>query len=1775
MSGASAYRYDGVSFTEMTLPELNSFFYNGIDGDIGISVTTVIQKDAGDTWSNVSLPTDCFLGLNDISVSPSGGLAVVVGDGETLRRQGGVWDLNCSATGDKVYVADDSHYYVARNGGLVFWYYDGIWNIDSGFETFGNPANAGLTVSDIWGSPSGNSTGVMYTIGSNTIGHFDGDNWTLMDHPYSDDENFNFSGIIESSGTMYAYGSSGTIGKVLKLSDGVWTDISPDFSPVIYDMWGSDGDLFAVGVASVGQMWTTKVPPTPNELIFEVDVFQTIQNPAKLVTSKELFLVGYFQCPNCTEQSAHFLNAQVDFTIGTRTGGFLHRAWFDPSIDPEFSNDQFSNPELIILPITKNDINITSGTKDLSVTIEISDATTQYLSEPVTKTWSQTLQINYVKPLVIGLKEVVFTDSFGNEFKNESIGFKDKIEREAQAIFPGGVISRNIGEIKYEITDNEILASASTFHVINLKNPLKLHQKLQAVWWLDLFSSDKLDDVDFVYGMWPRDIGISYLDNNKFVQTTESFWWENEAITLIAMHGNELKHTFAHMLGHTLRLQHTANDSNVFEDNEKYREGECGSLRRPHNPSVTTSYAWPYTDAKIHTIGKTEQKREFYPSEKDDFMSYCDYLGHLGGKEGGLTAALQKDELWISDIHYNRLADKLITRSQAPMDPAAVGSTPKGKPIYKTADINDYIIVSAVIEGDDTVSDISMIPVSGSVQLPRSDTTETGTTHCVETKNSGGTVLDTQCYELNFADHLTYATLPERILTAYMNDDPTVAEIVIRNGTTIIATKTKSASTPTVTDVTATQTTAEEAEICWSASDGDGDTTTYILQYSPDNGVNWITLDIDWPDTCYTANLSSLEGSANGKFRVFASDGFIQSSAVISPDTIVVANQGPEISLAHDTKIFNLIAGDQFQLSATAFDMEDGELPSTSIVWTDSSGTVLGTGDVLVTLPQETQIYTVTATDSGNNSNSINVTFDTDGDGDDIGDSSDNCPLVANTDQLDTDSDAAGDVCDEDIDGDGVPNTGIFSFTEDFESGALGGSWLANSTASGEIEVTSDHDPNGGNFHLTMATSVSSTFSLNELTLTLDLLGASEVQLQFFHKEFSDEDDPMPDSFSGSSDSDGVAVSADGVNWHKAQGLLSDDGIDSVYKQFTVDLDAVKANAGINFTDTFKIKFQQYDNFPITSNDGFAFDDLTVSWILNLDNCPLLANTDQLDTDADGAGDVCDIDTYAGTHLVSIDSAGVAQNASAINPSLSEDGQIIAFESTATNLVVGNTNGFWDVYVHERTTGLTTQASVDSSGVTGNGWSFNAALSADGRYVAFESSATNFCTNDTNGFPDIVLRDRQLGTTNCVSVNLSGNAGNSDGGLPSISADGRYVAFESDSTDLVASDTNNNQDVFVRDTDAGTTTLVSTDSSGAQGSFTGASQAPSISGNGRYVVFEATNNTLITGDDNGKEDIFVKDLQTNATTRVSVHSNGTQSDGNSNTATISYDGRYVAFQSAATNLVDGDTEGFVDVFLHDRNTGMTTRVSVDSSGVAAGGNADGSISISDDGRFVSWLTPAKLVDDDLGSWDAYVHDTSTGNTFRTSVKSDGTNGGDNASSPTLSGDGKYAAFNTGTNYDPDYPVNGGVYVRGPLLTPTDDDHDGVVDINDNCPLIANSDQLDTDTDGAGDACDADDDGDEVNDIDDAFPLDATESVDTDGDGVGDNSDAFPLDANETVDTDSDDIGDNSDNCPAIPNPEQLDSNENGIGDDCEEEDDGFVSLIAIIKKILDERAAGE
>jgi Tol biopolymer transport system component len=349
--------------------------------------------------------------------------------------------------------------------------------------------------------------------------------------------------------------------------------------------------------------------------------------------------------------------------------------------------------------------------------------------------------------------------------------------------------------------------------------------------------------------------------------------------------------------------------------------------------------------------------------------------------------------------------------------------------------------------------------------------------------------------------------------------------------------------------------------------------------------------------------------------------------------------------------------------------------------------------------------------------------------------------------------------------------------------------------------------------------------------------------------------------------------------------------------------------------------------------------------------------------DTNKTTDVFVWDRDAGTtERVSVGSTGEQAEGTSLPTSISPDGRFVAFNSDAPNLVENdgvptNLEGALDVFVHDRETNETERISVNTQGDPAEfAPSFGGKITPDGRYVAFGSAAQNLDPLDTDINYDIFVRDRELGTTEMVSLTSTGEETMLFTMSPSISADGRFVAFDAND-ELTPDDTNRAADVFVRDRTLGTTTLVSLRTDGSVGAKGGVD--PEITPDGRFILFYSQSK-LVAADTNRSGDAYLRDLQSGKTMLVSRNHSGRVGNGHSFPNDISSDGRYVLFVSMASKIVPGDTNGEFDYFIYDRVEKRPVRVNVNNRGRQARGDKSFNIqaTISDDGAWVAFESSA-------------------------------------------------------------------------------------------------------------------------------------------------------------------------------------------------------------------------
>lgn len=358
--------------------------------------------------------------------------------------------------------------------------------------------------------------------------------------------------------------------------------------------------------------------------------------------------------------------------------------------------------------------------------------------------------------------------------------------------------------------------------------------------------------------------------------------------------------------------------------------------------------------------------------------------------------------------------------------------------------------------------------------------------------------------------------------------------------------------------------------------------------------------------------------------------------------------------------------------------------------------------------------------------------------------------------------------------------------------------------------------------------------------------------------------------------------------------------------------------------------------------------------------------------DINGLTDVFLYDSQTSTTTrLSVGLSASEANGQSFDPVISGDGTTVAFVSYASNLVASDTNGLPDVFKINLSTGAITRISVDSSGTEGNKGSGEPSISQDGNLIAFTSNATNLVGSDTNAVSDVFVRNISAGTTTRVSLNTSGTQGDKASYQPRISSNGAYVAFTSDATNLVGSDINACSDVFVRNLSAATTQVVSTSSSSTLGNRS--SYSPDISQTGQYVVFQSRANNLIASDTNGYIDIFMKNLSTGATTLISQTSSGAQVKYDSVFPSISLDGRFVVFESKSPGYITWDSNNVSDVFIHDNLSFLTAPFSTLASNTLGNGKSIGA-RISGDGSKLGFgsISTNLVTSDTNGQFDLFV-----------------------------------------------------------------------------------------------------------------------------------------------------------------------------------------------------------
>jgi len=380
--------------------------------------------------------------------------------------------------------------------------------------------------------------------------------------------------------------------------------------------------------------------------------------------------------------------------------------------------------------------------------------------------------------------------------------------------------------------------------------------------------------------------------------------------------------------------------------------------------------------------------------------------------------------------------------------------------------------------------------------------------------------------------------------------------------------------------------------------------------------------------------------------------------------------------------------------------------------------------------------------------------------------------------------------------------------------------------------------------------------------------------------------------------------------------------------------------------------------------------------------------------------------------LSQIDVSPVPESSWVGNMRVTPDGRFAAFITDTNGIVPEDCNFLSDVYFRDLLTGEVTLISRSLEGEAGNGESYGISISQDGRYVTFVSDASDLVLDDTNEASDVFVHDLLTGDIRRLSVDSNGLQGDGDSYSASISADGYYLTFESEASNLSEGDDNYANDVFLHNLISGATQLISRSTAGIQGN--GGAWSPVMSSNGRYIAYSSESNNLVADDHNCESDIFLFDAVTGETRRVSIGMGGEEPEERSFISSISSDGRFIAFDSYADNLVANDHNERLDAFVFDAQTNTTILISANMEGESGNHNSYEPF-VSADGRFVVFGSNANdlvLGDPDFGN-DVFIRDLQTGTTRLLSVNINGSKGNYGSFPSWISPDGRFIVFNSG------------------------------------------------------------------------------------------------------------------------------------------------------------------
>lgn len=996
--------------------------------------------------------------------------------------------------------------------------------------------------------------------------------------------------------------------------------------------------------------------------------------------------------------------------------------------------------------------------------------------------------------------------------------------------------------------------------------------------------------------------------------------------------GYNTENILLHEFGHSLGRKHTLCNGKESGSDTLY----------PYNEGKISSYKI----GDLAFYGFDTSIKKIYTPDAGDLMSYC-------------------IPIWPSDYTYNGIRNSLINQYGNPTINAA----------QQTA--QDVLLISGSVSlTDGTGTFESIYSIDAPVSPPASGS------FAIRFENSSGQDIGTYNFEPDRGSEGStgsFVLLLPRI-------DATARVVLLHNGQQLDV-RTVSAHAPTVTALTPNggeNLSSSTGTISWSANDPDGDSLSYVVQYSKDGGANWDTIGVDLSTTSLDIDWNQLAGTSQGLIRVLASDGFHtaqdQSDAVFS-----VGRHVPEPYITTPDTNSVYVEDQVIILEGRAYDQEDGELANTELSWSSDLNGQLGTGASLainaLNLTEGIHTITLTAKDSDGQVGKTNINIQIYRTRPIFPASLALAPasihFIATEGSQQTTSQLlsihnAGD------------NTLTWSANADTD-------WIRlsslNGTAPTNIIIAPDVSdlPIGEYTGNITVTGYGATNTPQIIQVTLSIIPPVKTHLPLVLAP-------------------GNGTTPPTITPIPPTQVTPPTGIPSNTPTWT----ATATNTPTN------------TNTPTDTPTNTPTD--TPTWTIPPSITPSDTPT-HTPTDTP-------VPQPSTTTRVSVASDGTQANLGSYAPAISADGRFVAYQSYASNLVANDTNSFPEMFLHDRTTKITTRISVASDGTQADGISYDPSLSADGRYIVFESIATNLISNDTNGASDIYLHDRVNRTTTRVSLTASGGEPNGGSFDPVITLDGRYIVYGSDATNIVSNDTNGHSDLFLYDRLTNTTTKLTY---GFDGSPTnGSSFHAALSGDGSYITFDSDATNLVNDDTNLVKDVFVYDRQTHTTTRVSRTTDGFEANGTSSDPAISDDGRFITYASDATNIVANDTNTLTDVFIYDRILNTTNRISLDAFGNQANARSFDPM-ISGNGRYITFDSAAtNLIPDDTNGYnDIFMFDRLTNGMSRVSLRANGLQSDGHSANHAINSDGRFITFESTATFLVSNDTNGrsDIFVR--------------------------------------------------------------------------------------------------------------------------------------------------